>query len=55
MNVKETFNENKNLEDLILEYLKMILILKNKLQELCYNQYAYESYTHGRSSKCITI
>ncbi len=31
MNVKETFNENKNLEDLILEYLKKILILKNKL------------------------
>ncbi len=30
MNVKETFNENKNLEDLILEYLKKILILKNK-------------------------
>lgn len=28
MNVKETFNENKNLEDLILEYLKKILILK---------------------------
>lgn len=31
MNVKETFNENKNLEDLILEYLKKFLILKNKL------------------------
>ncbi len=31
MNVKETFNENKNLEDLILEYLKKILILRNKL------------------------
>lgn len=30
MNVKKTFNENKNLEDLILEYLKKILILKNK-------------------------
>ncbi len=30
MNVKETFSENKNLEDLILEYLKKILILKNK-------------------------
>lgn len=30
MNVKETFNKNKNLEDLILEYLKKILILKNK-------------------------
>lgn len=30
MNVNETFNENKNLEDLILEYLKKILILKNK-------------------------
>lgn len=30
MNVKETFSGNKNLEDLILEYLKKILILKNK-------------------------
>lgn len=30
MNVKETFSKNKNLEDLILEYLKKILILKNK-------------------------
>ena len=30
MNVKETFDKNKNLEDLILEYLKKILILKYK-------------------------
>lgn len=30
MNVKETFDENKNLEDLILEYIKKILTLKDK-------------------------
>lgn len=30
MNVKETFDENKNLEDLILEYIKKMLILKDK-------------------------
>ena len=30
MNVKETFDKNRNLEDLILEYLKKILFLKNK-------------------------
>jgi len=30
MNVKETFDENKNLEDLILEYIKKVLTLKDK-------------------------
>lgn len=30
MNVKETFDENKNLEDLILEYIKKMLTLKDK-------------------------
>ncbi len=30
MNVKETFDENKNLEDLILEYIKKMLSLKDK-------------------------
>lgn len=30
MNVKETFDENKNLEDLILEYIKKLLTLKDK-------------------------
>lgn len=30
MNVKETFDENKNLEDLILEYIKKMLALKDK-------------------------
>ena len=30
MNVKETFDENKNLEDLILEYIKKMLTLKYK-------------------------
>lgn len=29
MNVKETFDENKNLEDLILEYIKKMLALKD--------------------------
>ena len=30
MNVKETFDENKNLENLILEYIKKMLSLKDK-------------------------
>ena len=30
MNVKETFDEYKNLEDLILEYIKKMLTLKDK-------------------------
>lgn len=30
MNMKETFGENKNLEDLILEYIKKMLTLKDK-------------------------
>lgn len=30
MNVKETFDENKNLEELILEYIKKMLTLKDK-------------------------
>lgn len=30
MNVKETFDKNKNLEDLILEYIKKMLALKDK-------------------------
>ncbi len=30
MNVKETFDENKNLEDLILKYIKKMLTLKDK-------------------------
>jgi hypothetical protein len=30
MNVKETFDENKNLDDLILEYIKKMLTLKDK-------------------------
>lgn len=30
MNVKETFDENKNLEDLILEYINKMLTLKDK-------------------------
>lgn len=30
MYVKETFDENKNLEDLILEYIKKMLALKDK-------------------------
>lgn len=29
MNVKETFDENKNLEDLILKYIKKMLTLKD--------------------------
>ncbi len=30
MNVKETFDKNKNLEDLILKYIKKMLALKDK-------------------------
>jgi len=30
MNVIETFDENKNLEDIILEYIKKMLSLKDK-------------------------
>lgn len=30
MNVNETFDENKNLEDLILKYIKKMLALKDK-------------------------
>lgn len=30
MNVKETFDKNKNLDDLILEYIKKMLALKDK-------------------------